>query len=311
MDHISAGILRTLAFHASWGYAPTRLQLILSLDAGTDQTGFGIYNAEKVQSCLDDAIGQGTVVEVGGRVSLANFADAITEGKKSEDYFPRKLRRARQATAYLRRIPGVRAVCLCNTVALGQSKDEGDLDFFVITQAGTIWRTRFFSALPFKLFGLRPGKKVVDPVCLSFFVSDAALDLSGLSLAGDDPYFRHWFLSLLPLYDDGVLSDLWKANAALLARHPLAKAWIALDHPCAPSLAESRTNNAVTVKTARPEKFWRSLQERAFPPEIKSLANSDTRVVVTDDVLKFHVTDQRAKFRERYGGICRDLGVCP
>jgi hypothetical protein len=54
-------------------------------------------------------------------------------------------------------------------------------------------------------------------------------------------------------------------------------------------------------------------QRRRFPADIAATANRDTRVVVTRDVLKFHVNDRRAAyeraFRERLAALERSQAV--
>ncbi|MHB8830579.1 MAG: hypothetical protein ACYC44_00430 [Patescibacteria group bacterium] len=325
MDHVRSAIIRTLAFQAAWGYAPTRLQLAMMLDVGcveaqniTPQQ----INTAVVMDELDRLIAENIVCEQQAHVALAHFAYQIEKGRSKEFYFPRKLRRARQAASYLSRLPWVRAVCLCNTTALGQARDEGDLDFFVIVKAGAIWRTRFFATLPFKLLGARPNSpqpslklregarragELWDPVCLSFFVTDDSLDLSPHMLQGDDPYFRYWFLSLLPLTDDGVLKSLWDQNIKIRQRHPLAKQWMPLDgddllKPTKPAQQPVRSWLEDTLKKA---------QQNKFPVSIKSIANQDTRVVVSDQCLKFHVDDKREKYWSNYCEICKQYGIEP
>ena len=303
-----AGILRTLAFSGAWGYAPTRLQLAMFYDRGSD--GAPDFQTSE----LDPLIDEGTVVESEAHLALKSFADQIQTGREREFYFPRKLRRARKVAAYLRRLPWVRAVCLCNTTALGQARDESDLDFFIIAKAGAIWRTRFFSTLPFKLLGARPrvelgaqeGTRQTDPVCLSFFVTDDNLDLSNFMLPGDDPYFRYWFLSLLPLSDDGILDEFWENNKIIRKRHPYAEKWMALD-------GEELISK---YKTLSKQSSWlenklKEMQNKQFPNQIKQMANQDTRVIINEHVLKFHVDDRREEFRQKYFDICKEYGVEP
>ena len=300
-----AGIIRTLAFHGAWGYAPTRLQLAMFYDAGLSKENFDV-------SELDRLIEEGVVVESEAHLALKPFADQIRQGREREFYFPRKLRRARQVAAYLGRLPWVRAVCLCNTTALGQARDEGDLDFFIIAKAGAIWRTRFFAALPFKLLGARPraelgaqGARQADPVCLSFFITDDSLDLSSFMLPDDDPYFRYWFLSLLPLSEDGVLNELWEQNQKIRERHPLAKRWMALDSE------KLISKHKATSPSSWLEGKLKEIQEKQFPESIKQLANRDTRVVIGDQALKFHVDDRREEYRQKYFDTCKEYGVEP
>ncbi|MDD5725822.1 MAG: hypothetical protein PHC53_00205 [Patescibacteria group bacterium] len=337
MDHVRSAIIRTLAFQAAWGYAPTRLQLAMMLDVGCVETQDITpqqINTAVVMDELDRLIAENIVCEQQAHVALAHFAYQIEKGRAKEFYFPRKLRRARQVASYLSRLPWVRAVCLCNTTALGQARDEGDLDFFVIAKAGSIWRTRFFATLPFKLLGARPTSviarsgsdeaisgdchatsnfarndkpRATDPVCLSFFVTDDSLDLSPHMLQGDDPYFRYWFLSLLPLTDDGVLKSLWDQNIKIRQRHPLAKPWMPLDgddllKPTKPAQQPVRSWLEDTLKKA---------QQNKFPASIKLIANQDTRVVVNDQCLKFHVDDKREKYWSDYCDICKQYGIEP
>lgn len=331
MKPVTAAIFRTLAFQAAWDYAPTRIELVMFLDVGSDGDG---VDTSSVLGELDSLINSGEIKEDQGRLTLSSYFNLIKRGREKEFYFPRKLRHARRAVKYLRRLPWVRAICLCNTTALGQARDESDLDFFIVVKSGAIWRTRFFSALPFKLIGARPALKsstkygvrstsefglrtpypvlrtiAKDPVCLSFFVADNALDLSSLMLSNDDPYFRYWFLSMLPLYDDGVLHELWEANSTIKYRHPMAKEWMALR--CTKYGVRSTFRPVFRTSYSVLENVLKSFQEKNLPHSIKSLINKDTRVVVNDNVLKFHVDDKREKFKQKYYDICRRYDIKP
>ncbi len=302
-------IIRTLAFHAAWGYAPTRTQLLLTLDQGeSDQT----LEKESVSEVLFDLCAKKIIVEDFGRFSLLKFPDQIKSGREKEICFPRKLKKARKVARFLGMLPWVRAIFLCNTAALGQTADKGDLDFFIIARQGAIWRTRLASVLPFMLMGDRPGaKNVIDPVCLSFFVSDSDLDLSSRMLEQDDPYFRFWFLYLLPLKEDGALQELWNANSSILRRHPFAKQWFALDS-IYPKPAKPLTPNPKSINVeCWSESFARKVQEKMFPEQIKSRANLDTSVMVDGYTLKFHVKDNRQVFKNKYYEICKEYGVRP
>lgn len=302
-------IIRTLALNAALGYAPTRVQLLLGLDTGGSSIG---VDPKEVLGVLNELIRQSLVVESRGRLVLHDFEEQIEQGRLNELFFPRKLRRARRTAGFLSKLPWVRAVVLCNTTALGQARDGSDLDFFVIVKHGAIWRSRFFSALPFALLNARPAvfdqqNKKKDPVCLSFFITDEKLDLSDFSLSDDDPYLRHWFLSLMPLTDDGVMRHFWDQNHVLRRRHPLAKPWMALsghDYSVGGKLKYGLQNSWL-------EGFVKRLQWKRFPKHIREMANQDTRVIINDQVLKFHVQDQREKFKQDYQKICAKYGVDP
>lgn len=238
-----------------------------------------------------------------GRVVLEGREALIEEHERREKLFPAKVRRAQTVAKFLAGLSGVRFVALCNTTALAHASEDGDLDFFVITRKGTIMQTRGWSTLRFA--GSRPGTHASDSdaVCLSYFIDDSALDLTSHMFAGDDPYFRFWFLSLLPLFDDGVSVDLWKANTSILAHHPNAKPWIV----------------AEDLRVHRP--WWRLptlpildplaalLHERMISPTLKKMRNIDTRVIINEHVLKFHADDGRELFRSRAGETYKKYGV--
>jgi len=288
MDVLQQDLIRALCFHDVWGYAPTRIELSASDNA------------------FQSLCHQGVLIEKRGRVIFPGREALIEEHEKREALFPRKIKRARQVARWLARLSGVRFVALCNTTALAHARDAGDLDFFVVTRRGTLWQTRGWAALPFKWLNARPRphESTQDAVCLSFFVDDTALDLSTLQIESD-VYFRHWFLSLLPLYDDGVSSDLWNANTSITTRYPFAKPWIVNQ--------EYRISNIeYRIPTcSRIESLARRLQSKAFPKDMRSLMNVDTRVVVNDHVLKFHVEDGRTSYRDAYQAKCRTYGIEP
>lgn len=238
-----------------------------------------------------------------GRVVFEGREALIDEHERREALFPAKVKRARQVAKFLAGLSGVRFVALCNTTALAHASEDGDLDFFVITRKGTIMQTRGWSTLRFAFS--RPGTHASDrdAVCLSYFVDDSALDLSSHMLPVDDPYFRFWFLSLLPLYDDGVSAELWKTNTAILSQHPNARPWIVSED----------------LRVTRP--WWRiptipvldgiaaRLHEFLISPKLKSMRNLDTRVIINEHVLKFHADDGRERFRSKAQEIANKYGV--
>jgi hypothetical protein len=247
-----------------------------------------------------------------GRVVFEGREALIEEHERREALFPAKVKRARQVAKFLGGLSGVRFVALCNTTALAHASEDGDLDFFVITHKNTIMQTRGWSTLRFAFS--RPGTRASDrdAVCLSYFVDDSALDLSPhqlkpdngqLKTAHDDPYFRFWFLSLLPLYDDGVSAELWKANTAILSQHPNARPWIVSE-----DLRVTRpwwrlpTIPALDALAAR-------LHEFLISPKLKSMRNLDTRVIINEHVLKFHADDGRERFRSKAQETAHKYGV--
>lgn len=300
-----AAIVRTLCFHDAWNYLPTRAELFLTLDCSGDV----IPGRDGVDAALSELIAEGVVRERMDRIGMPERFDELLRGLHERDPLqPRKRRRAVSVARWLSRMSCVRFVALANTTALGTAREDSDLDFFIIVKAGTIWTTRLLGGGPFKLLGRLPkGKDERDAVCLSYFIADDGLDLSSHALEGDDPYFRQWFLVLLPLYDDGISSELWNANATLRSRHPFARPWVA---PPDLQIPVPRYRLPPTAYRLL-EPAARAFQLRWFPAEIRRRMNKDTTVIVNESALKFHVNDGREEYRVKYEELCKKHQVTP
>lgn len=242
-----------------------------------------------------------------GRITFGGRENLVKEHELREALFPRKIRAARKAAKWLARLSGVRFVALCNTTALMHARDGGDLDFFIITRSGVLTQTRGWAALRFALTGRRPsvGDVERDAVCLSFFVDDSRLDISPLMLSGDDPYFRLWFLSLLPLVDDGVSKNFWESNVQIRERHSFARRWM------------MHTSLQVKIPWIRIPSFAfldraaAAVQARTMSQVLRDKMNKNTSVVITPHVHKFHTDDGRERFREQAAQTCKQYGVAP
>jgi hypothetical protein len=104
------------------------------------------------------------------------------------------------------------------------------------------------------------------------------MDISRFALPGGDPYMDFWIATLLPLYDaGGVFDEFRKVNEGR-------------------GLEGRKSGKA----SGRIERLAKNIQMRKFPERIRSMANVDSRVVISDDVLKFHVNDRREAFKERF-----------
>jgi hypothetical protein len=320
-----SALLRTVAYFDAIDYAPTWPECSAWFE-GSGSSGFEYQSPPTETEFLAarDALRDEQVIEFDfGRVALkGRLVPLASLAAERTALFARKIRRARRVARWLARQSGVRFVALANTTALANARDLGDLDFFVVVRDGTLWSTRLLSAGLYKLLGRLPGaREERDAVCLSYFVSDAALDLSGHMLPGDDPYFRYWFLSLLPLADDGVSRELWQANRAITAKHPRCEQWI-----ISPDLRVRFPRIRIPV-TAVTERLAERFQRSWFPKLIKdhigdghadaqtqhpSLTRSgqaDTSVIVSDKVLKFHVEDGRVRYRAAYQERLKQLGL--
>lgn len=307
MEDAAKGLIRAMCLFAAWEYPPTRAEWMAGAGCETcnvsrREVGMPTESSakrvalEEMEKAIQKLINNHVVIELRGRIIFSGQNALIEEHEKREVLFARKFRRSRWVTRWLAMFGGVKFVALCNTTARAHADENSDLDFFVIAKRGRVWQTRLWATLPFRLLGWRPraDRAVRDAVCLSFFIDEDAFDLSPLMLPDDDPDFRHWFLSFLPLYDDGVGEIFWRANKAITNQHPFALPWIVNPD------ARIKKSFARFPSFAFLEPFARALQTHFMNQEIAARMNRNTTVVVNDHVMKFHVHDGRAAYRERY-----------
>lgn len=202
---------------------------------------------------------------------IKEWSGLVEERMRRARIAERKWRRARHVAKFLAMLPGVRRISVANTLAFDAARDESDIDLFVVVKTGWLWTFRLLAVGLLKMFGLRPyegGSR--DAICLSFMVDESATDLAALAIE-NDRYLDVWQKSLVPIFGGKNMSV--RRTVRPFVRLP---AW----------------------GRSPIEKWARRFQERRFPETIKQMMNRDTRVVVTDHILKFHANDRRAEYRD-------------
>lgn len=207
-----------------------------------------------------------------------------------------RFRRAQKIARWIGLLPTVRLVAVSNSLALSNAEPGSDIDLFVIALPGTLWITRLLAVGALALLGLRPRDGVRDgKICMCFFLSEDAMNLSGLVRSADDPHFRYWITAFVPLYDvGGVMAAFLQANS-----------WIADRLPAALEPRRQRTDGESALRQSLPlmrslDRTARTYQMRRFPRAIKDRAGHGTDVVISDQVLKFHVNDRRAEYEKKF-----------
>ena len=228
---------------------------------------------------------------------------------------------AKKIIRMLGSLPFVRMVCVCNSLGWSNARDESDIDFFIIAESGHLWTARLLCTGLMQCIGARPQKHhIKDTVCLSFFASDDALDLSSLFLEEKDSlpdiYFLYWIPHCVPIYDSGgVYERFWRANEE--------KVLFALPFAACYDTNERRRVRIFGVRMMMKNFFEicvrifgniaeyvaRWIQIHILPQNLREIVNTDTRVVMNDRVLKFHQEDRREEIRERFVEKLKELGV--
>lgn len=259
-----------------------------------------------VQTALVSLVSNGTLVCDRGYFGLRALAD---ERIQRIVLLEMKLTIALRAAQKLRYIPFVRAAFVCNNLALGTVRAESDVDVFIIVSPGRMWIARLIVTAVLRLFGLaRTKRKEINRVCLSFYATTDALDMSKVTITDPDIYLMYWVRSLMPIYDpENLYHTVQQENT-----------WIDTFITAQESCLLSQDKQAMTTTLSRRvkqlfERMWTGTVGDLIEKQAKEIQKTkmkfrfdsvrdepDSRVVITDDMLKFHENDRRVQYREEW-----------
>lgn len=219
-----------------------------------------------------------------------------------------KIQIATKAVQKIYWVPFVRSVYLCNTVAFGWPKESSDVDVFIVVKKDRMWLARFLVTLRLAIAGMRRNKKKSkNKICLSFYTTDENLGLESISIQ-DDIYMVYWIRHLFPLYDpDNVLVSILNANKWI-------QKYINLDvKQMTIPRYRVRTKRFGSYMKRKFERVWdgtygkmleeqaRRIQKQKMKMNTDSIQNEkDTRVIISDEMLKFHENDRRALYKQMW-----------
>lgn len=237
----------------------------------------------------------------GGFYFLSGRAENVAERKKRYYFADIKYKRAVWISKIFALLPWIKMIAIGNFVGSHNSRENSDIDFFIIAQAGRLWLSRFFCAAITSVLGLRPKNgKNKNKICLSFFVSADNLDLSQYMLKNnfgeiDDIYFLYWLANLTPiLIRDNLYEKLVFTNKKVLSVLPN---WQPMSQNHYRTV-EKKSWGIMEFKFSWLEKILMNWQIKKFPSNIKELLNKDTKVVANEEVIKLHVNDRREEYNK-------------
>lgn len=310
---LEQSLLKTLAFFDIFDYPLTREELFRYLWNVPSALNYSDFVVE-LEKMRENKLFQ-NIEQRGGYYFLAGRGEIIAKRERKIFYTEEKIKIARHAARKLRYIPFIKAMFVCNLLPVGV-KASSDIDVLIIPKEGHIWLSRFLSTLVLTLFRLRPTnfgipffskqKSMTDKICLSFYLTDTNIDLSGICIEGIDVYQVYWNLCLIPLYDPTNLytkfqeKNIWtkKYIPNFILSYDLLKRWKISD-----------TQFSYTLKkffewffrSVFFEKQFRSLQLKQLNQKEKFReASSCKNIVISDTMLKFHENDRKKYFQEEW-----------
>ena len=160
---------------------------------------------EDVQACLASSPLLARHLESDGEFFALRGRSSIFAIRRERRELSRAQRpRARRFARFLASLPNIRMVALTGSLAAGNFPPDGDIDFLLVTDSGTMWRTRALC----RLLALLDDKLRKGLFCPNTFLSAAALPLTRHSL-----YDAQELSQMIPLHGLTEYRVLRAANA--------------------------------------------------------------------------------------------------
>jgi len=237
----------------------------------------------------------------------------ISERERRVKVIEEKMKIALRGIRKIRWVPFLRAVFVCNTLAAASVTEDSDIDVLIVVKRGRIFLTRALITLTLSLFALRrTKKKIKNKICLSFYITDDNLNLEKIALP-EDIYLAYWLDQLIPVYDpDNLHRAILQANQWM--RKFLPKAGQSYE-----VLSRWHVGEGSVAKKVKKvlQKIWlgsygdlmesqaRGLQIAKMKMNYMSAQkDNDTRVVVNEQMLKFHENDKREEYQQQWLENC-------
>lgn len=214
--------------------------------------------------------------------------------------------------------PQIQMVALCNSRAMGEADENSDIDLFIIAKKGNLWTARFLTTLLTSMLGLRRRnthglkkwtpeytRRTKDRFCLSFFITEEAMNFDSIRLQPDDPYLDRWICTLVPLINKNhAYEHFMEANGfEVQSTKDIEHSSLPLDMPVGISPVQ---NGGLINKSAfflfsffsflsffewLIKKFWLPRTLRTYEK-----LGKPWWVVISDTMLKFHDQDVRREY---------------
>jgi len=278
---MSSAILKTLAYFDLFDYPLTKEELRVFLWRAQD-----VSFPEPVDGFFF-LKGRGEIVRT--RQNRSKIAQKLW--KKVHRY-----------VGFLRMIPFIKMVAVCNNLAYNNPHPGSDIDLLIVIEKKRLWLIRFLITGLFHILGVRRhGKKIAGRFCLSFFLTEESYDLSTIALFEDDIYLAYWLAILRPVLNfDGTYEAFTDSNKKFVQNvlpnfsfsHKIAVTRKSFLRKCLHFLLQGKIGDLF-------EKVLKSMLKNRALKKAQKLG-SDSGVIISDTMLKFHDRDRRKEYYERW-----------
>ena len=251
------------------------------------------YTINEVMEELNNLCAKNEILTKCGLYYLKGRSDTVTTRLTRYALSFEKIKIAKRIARIFKFIPFIKLIAICNSLSYRNARKESDIDLFIIVQPNRLWLTRLLTAFFLKILNLRPSKRdKTNKICLCFFLSEDNLNIQSIAIPSPDIYLIYWIKNLYPLLD----------RNEIYTKFLTSNDWI-----------QQYVNEKITNESIRNSKFEirnsyhvlnlfdqlaKKIQLKIMPSYLKNIANTNTNVIIRDNMLKFHNNDQRARYQK-------------
>ncbi len=316
MNELQKPILSTLAYFDIFEYPLTLVEIwrwLYYTDKSRISTEGSRINQGSITD-IEESLSQllNKVESKNGFFFLKGREDIIQTRLNRYSIAEDKFKKAKRTVKVLRKIPFIKMVAVCNTLAYSNTDKAGDIDLFIITKKNRLWLTRLLVVgfLKFKRQRPVPGNKQ-DAIDTNFFLSEENLNVSYLGIQSNDINKNlslvYWIDQLVPIYDtDNTYKIFLEANGWIKNYLPNSTGYQLNDRRLIKSNWFSRSVSMI-LNLFSFEKLAEKFQLKIMPSGLKEIMNKDSRVIVNDKILKFHLEDKRVGYLDKFNNTLKQL----
>ncbi len=269
-------LLRLFSFFDIFNYPLTFWEIKRYLFSLSSKNNISLLNK------LEDLKNKKIIEEKNGFYFLKNREELINIRLNRYNFSQKKIKKARKFVKIFSLFPYVKMIALVNSIGSFNLKEEGDIDFFIISKKNRVWLTRLYCTGIAKILNSRPKKNnKKDKICLSFYLGDNNLNLNILKNQNGDPYFDIWQKDMLVLFQkDNIEKRFSKVNNI-----PEGSLY--------DNLEDRSLINYLDVLSQK-------IQLLIMPQKLKQAAKIKEGVVIERNILKFYLDDKRQIIKEKY-----------
>lgn len=141
------------------------------------------------------------IVEENGFYCFLNKKAIIKKRIKREKISKGKIIFAKKIVSYISIIPTIYLIGISGALAMRNSDEKDDVDFFIITKKNTLWITRLLLLLLLQFLGVlrkRNDQNLKNRICLNMLIDETKISLPETKR---DLYNAHEVVQMLPIFE--------------------------------------------------------------------------------------------------------------